>query len=125
MAHCALGVCFVEESVPESGSTLAGSEGEKNITIFCRVLRGVGGSQMQTEWFIETPSCPELIVDNDPNFVNYVVAGDTLPNSRFNSRTNLTILSLTSDLDNAVISCGLAGSPSIRDANFTLRLYSK
>ena len=119
MAHCALGVCFVEESVPESGTTLAGSEGEKNITIFCRVLGGVGGSQMQTEWFIETPSCPELIVDNDPNFV---VAGDTLPNSRFNSRTNLTILSLTSDLDNAVISCGLAGS---RDANFTLKLYSK
>ena len=115
------------ESDPESGSTLAGDEGEENITIVCTLLREAGGPQQVTEWFIQRPgqTTPQLILDN-PDFANFEIVGESIPNTTNRDfRTNFTILRLTSDLDRAVISCGLGGINIILAANFTLRIYSK
>jgi len=112
---------LVVKSDPESGSTLAGSEGEEHITIVCTLLQEAGGPQQVTEWFIQRPgqTSPQLILEFFANF-------ETLPNiANRNFRTNFTILRLTSDLDRAVIYCGLAGIDIVLAANFTLRIYSK
>ena len=118
---------MVVESDPESGSTLAGDEGEENITIVCTLLREAGGPQQVTEWFIQRQgqTSLQLILDN-PDFANFEIVGEPIPNTtNRNFRTNITILRLTSDLDRAVISCGLGGINIILAANFTLRIYSK
>ena len=117
----------MHESIPESGSTLAGDEGEENITIVCTLLREAGGPQQVTEWFIRRPghSSPQLVLDN-PQFANFEIVGEPIPNTTNRDfRTNFTILRLTSDLGRAVISCGLGGDPFVFAANFTLRIYSK
>ena len=118
---------MVVESDPESGSTLAGDEGEENITIVCTLLREAGGPQQVTEWFIQRPgqSSPQVILDNQ-DFSNFEIVGEPIPNDTDrNFRTNFTILNLTSDLDRTVISCGLGGINIVLAANFTLRIYSK
>ena len=117
----------MQESIPEGGSTLAGDEGEENITIVCTLLREAGGPQQGTEWFIQRPgqSSPQLIGDT-PEFANFEIVGEPIPNDTDrNFRTNFTILNLTSDLDRTVISCGLGGINIVLAANFTLRIYSK
>ena len=117
----------MQESIPEGGSTLAGSVGEENITIVCTLLREAGGPQQVTEWFIQRPgqTSLQLILDN-PDFANFEIVGEPIPNTtNRNFRTNFTILRLTSDLDRAVISCGLGGINIVLAANFTLRIYSK
>ena len=116
---------MVVESDPESGSTLAGDEGEENITIVCTLLREAGGPQQVTEWFIQRPgqTSPQLILEF---FANFEIVGEPIPNTtNRNFRTNFTILRLTSDLDRAVIYCGLGGQPVTLAANFTLRIYRK
>ena len=119
-------VCSVPlESVPASGSTLAGNEGEENITIMCTLLRGAGAPQRVTQWFIERGSGPSLILNTDPNF-EIVVDLEPIPNTTDSTfRTNFTILRLTSDLDRVTISCGLGGNPPTLAANFPLRIYRK
>ena len=116
----------MQESIPESGSTVVGDEGEENITIICTLLQEAGGLQQVTEWFVERPGqSPQLILDN-PVFANFEIVGEPVPNTtNVNFRTNFTILRLTSDLDRAVFSCGLGGNLIILAANFTLRIYSK
>jgi len=119
--------CIVEESIPESESTLAGDEGEENITIVCTLLQEAGGPQQVTEWFIQRPgqSSPRLITDAQ-EFANFEIVGEPIPNTtNSDSRTNFTVLNLTSDLDRAVIFCGLGGISPVFAANFTLRIYSK
>ena len=117
------GFCVVEESIPESGSTVAGGEGE-SVSFYCRVLREINGTQVATEWFIERigtgGSGPQTIIGDS----NFNITGDPLPNS-LSSQRNLTIQSLTSDLDRANLSCGRAGTPPTLDANFILRIYRK
>jgi len=116
---------LVVESDPESGSTLAGDEGEENITIICTLLREVGGPQQVTEWFIQRPGQTSLQLITE-SFANFEIVGEPLPNiANRNFRTNFTILRLTSDLDRAVIYCGLAGIDIVLAANFTLRIYRK
>ena len=115
---------MVVESDPESGSTLAGDEGEENITIVCTLLREAGGPQQVTEWFIQRQgqTSLQLILDNQ----DFEIVGEPLPNiANCNFRTNFTILRLTSDLDRAVIYCGLGGPSVTLAANFTLRIYRK
>ena len=131
----------MQESIPESGSTVAGDEGEENITIVCTLLREAGGPQQVTEWFIQRQgqTTPQLILDN-PEFANFEIAGEPIPNtknrhgkvypeipepSETNFWTNFTVLNLTSDLDRAVIYCGLGGINIVLAANFILRIYSK
>ena len=127
MVFGSTGFCLVQESIPEGGSTLAGDEGEENITIVCTLLWEAGGPQQVTEWFIQRPgqTTPQLILDN-PDFANFEIVGEPIPNTTNSDfRTNFTILRLTSDLGRAVISCGLGGDPLVFAANFTLRIYSK
>jgi len=116
---------LVVESDPESGSTLAGDEGEENITIICTLLREAGGPQQVTEWFIQRPGQTSLQLITE-SFANFETVGEPLPNiANRNFRTNFTILKLTSDLDRAVIYCGLGGLSVTLAANFTLRNYRK
>ena len=121
-----LGVCFVKEITPESGSTVAGGEGE-SVTFYCRVLNEANGTQVVTEWFLQEIGAggPQTIVRTQSNFnitgkplPNPVIAGQTY-------QTNLTILRLTSDLDRATLSCGRGGTPPTIDASFILRIYRK
>ena len=113
----------MQESVPASGTTLAGNEGEENINIMCTLLREAGGPQRVTEWFIERGSGPSLILNSDTNFE---IVGEPVPSANDSTfRTNFTILRLTSDLDGVTISCGLGGNPPTLAANFPLRIYRK
>ena len=103
---------------------MAGGEGE-SITFYCRVLNEVNGTQVATEWFIERigagNSGPQTIVGDS----NFNITGEPLPNSGLSSQTNLTVQSLTSDLDRANLSCGRGGTPPTIDASFILRIYRK
>ena len=114
----------MQETIPESGSTVAGGEGE-SITFYCRVLREISGTQVATEWFLERidagGSGSQTIVGDS----NFNITGEPLPNSGLSSQTNLTIRSLTSDLDRANLSCGRGGTPPTIDASFILRIYRK
>ena len=117
----------MQETIPESGSTVTGGEGE-SVTFYCRVLNEANGRQVTTEWFIQRRDAgsPQTIV-HDPDS-NYNITGGPLPNpviAGLTYQTNLTILSLTSDLDRATLSCGQGGTPPTIDANFTLRIYRK
>ena len=113
---------MVEETIPEVGSTVAGSEGER-VTFYCRVLNEVSGTQVATEWFIQRigASSPQTIVRS----ANFDLTGGTLPNSMIAGQTNLTIQNLSSDLDRANLSCGRGGTPPTIDASFILRIYRK
>ena len=113
----------MQETIPESGSTVVGGEGE-SVTFYCRVLNEANGTQVTTQWFIERrdASSPQTIVPTQSNFnitgEPAVIAGQTF-------QTDLTILSLTSDLDRANLSCGQGGTPPTIDASFILRVYRK
>ena len=117
----------MEETIPESGSTVAGGEGE-SVTFYCRVLNEINGTQVTTEWFIDTRDAGgfQTIVGGPGS--NFVITGEPLPNpviAGLTFQTNLTILSLTSDLDRANLSCGRGGTPPTIDASFILRVYCK
>ena len=101
---------------------MVGGEGE-SVSFYCRVLREINGTQVATEWFIEREGVgfgPQTIVADS----HFEITGEPLPNS-LSSQTNLTIQSLTSDLDRANLSCGLGGTPITIGASFILRIYSK
>ena len=122
-----LGVCFVQDTIPESGSTVIGGEG-KSVSFYCRVLNEVNGTQVITEWFIERidtgGSGPQTIVANPAT--NFETTGELLLNPVFagqNYQTNLTIRRLSSDLDRANLSCGQGGTPPTIEASFILRIY--
>ena len=105
---------------------MAGGEGE-SVTFYCRALNETNGTQVATEWFIQEidASSPQTIVRTRSNFN---ITGEPLPIPVVTGQTyqtNLTILSLTSDLDRANLSCGRAGTPLIIDASFILRIYRK
>ena len=115
----------MQETIPESGSTVIGGEGE-SVSFYCRVLNEANGTQVVTEWFIQRrdANTPQTIVPTQ----TLNITGEPVPNSVIfgqTYQTNLTIQSLTSDLDRATLSCGQAGTPSTIDANFTLRIYRK
>ena len=117
----------MQETIPESGSTVTGSEGER-VTFYCRVLNEANGTQVATEWFIQRRDAgsPQTIV-HDPDS-NFNITGEPLPNlpiAGLTYQTNLTILNLTSDLDRATLSCGRGGTPPTIDASFILRVYRK
>ena len=118
----------MQESVPESGSTVAGSEGE-SVTIFCRVLNETIGTQVVTEWFLLRrnggTNGPETLVGSQRS--NFMMTGKPLPKPSLPGQTfqtNLTIQSLNQDLDRAILDCGEGGTPPTLDADFTLRIYS-
>ena len=92
-----------------------------NITLVCRV-RTEDGSARGTSWFIQTAedrkAGRQFRALNDPNFT---ISGNIVETQFGNISDNsiLTIASLTSDLDTAIIFCGF----DTHLANFTLRIY--
>ena len=107
---------------------MVGDEGE-SVSVYCRVFNfgKTNGMQVVTEWFIQRTdaSSPQTIVRTQSNFY---ITGEPLPNPVIlgqTYQTNLTIQSLTSDMDRAVVSCGCGGTPPAIDASFILRIYRK
>ena len=119
-----LGFCaLITSIIPEPGSIIVGRENQENITIFCELT--LNDDIQATSWHIANEGEPVLdatqITTATPN---YIISGDPLaPNSTLTFDTNLTIVSLTADLDRMVIFCGRVGL--LDAANFTLRVYSK
>lgn len=111
-------------TVPENGSTLQGFVGDQNLTVFCGLSEHEDRFEVQqiTEWFIrkDHESSFQMITGDTPGFV---ITGDPFPGGDFNDLTfgtNLTILSLTIDLDNAEILCGIEYIPDV--ASFFIRV---
>ena len=61
----------MQDTIPESGSTVAGGEGE-SVSFYCRVLNEVNGTQVITEWFVERiiagGSGPQTICQSSDKF---------------------------------------------------------
>ena len=114
---------LVVTTEPESGSIVADFPETSNITLVCRI-RAEDGSPKGTSWFIQTAQDREEgrqgrpILATDPNFSISGVIVET-QSGNLSDQSILTIASLTSDLDTAIIFCGFAGP----EANFTLRIY--
>ena len=104
-----------EEAIPESGSVIYDVVGSSNVHLFCDVRNN--GSAVLVNWFQqrEEGRSPIAIVNDD----TFTLSGDRVDGLSLN--TNLTISSLTEDLDNVIIFCGLDEFV----ANFTLRIYCK
>ena len=107
--------------VPESGSIIAGDEGTPNITLYCD-LRNENGDRLVVTWFKQTrqgPQQPIIPLDDD----NFELSGVTIvtDDGNFSQNSNLTIVSLTDDLDDVIIFCSFDAS----GAEFTLRIYRK
>ena len=108
---------------PESGRIVADFPETSNITLVCRVT-AEDGSARGTSWYIQTVQDREdgrqigPLLISDPNFD---ISGNIVETQLGNlsDESILTIASLTSDLDTAIIFCGFAGP----EANFTLRIY--
>ena len=108
---------------PESGRIVADFPETSNITLDCRV-RTENGSPRGTTWFIQTAQDREegrqfqQVLVNGPDFTISGVIVET-QSGNLSDQSILTIVSLTSDLDTAIIFCGF-DTPL---ANFTLRIY--
>ena len=116
-----IGFCLFQTTIPESGTNIVGDLGDENITIFCELTQD--GMEQATIWALmrEGQMGETAITIPDPIFV---LTGDPLTSdTRFFLNTNLTILELVEDLNNAVIYCGVPATPLA--ANFTIRLYSE
>ena len=116
-----LGFCLVEVTIPNSGDNILGDAGDENIVLFCEITQD--GLEQSTVWslMVEGQTGQSTIGRGDPGFN---ITGDPLPgNPGFFFNTNLTILELTADLNNAIIYCGVPAT--LLAANFTIRLYSE
>ena len=103
-------------TIPDSGATIVGDEGDENVQIFCELT--LNGNKQATSWSImmEGQTGQTSINIGDPGFN---ITGEPIPGAPFFSfNTNLTILKLTADLNNAVIYCGVVGN--FLAANFTI-----
>ena len=112
---------------PESGSVIRDVEGAQNISFFCEAFNG--DSPIQTQWLQQTPDDieagrgPSFIPNDDENFIR---SGDSIVemNITVQLNTNLTIVTLTAELDKVIIFCATTVDLSSL-ANFTLRVYRK
>ena len=115
------GYCIPTETIPPSGSNIAGFENEENITVFCAVFDDLNRtSQLVTRWHRAFEG-DDLIPINvgDPQFT---ITGDPVPSGGgLTFSTNLTIVSLTAGLDQMLLFCGIPGNE--RAATFTMRIY--
>ena len=121
--HVLTGVCVDPSGstiVPESGSIIAGDEGTSNITLYCD-LRNENGDRLVVNWFKQPRQGLErrIPVDDDNfEFSGVIIVTD---DGNFSQNSNLTIASLTDDLDDVTIICRFAEP----EAEFTLRIYRK
>ena len=107
---------------PPSGSVIANFEGTINATMLsCNISNE--GTQIGTQWAIENfrgnPAL-QTVSDAAPDLFEF--GGDLRPGSTTDTFLNrLTIVNITSDLDNAILYCGTGVER--RQANFTMRIY--
>ena len=101
--------------------------GTQNITLICEISDS-GGDRHATTWSKLTSEDREeglirqsLSVGGDSNFV--ISSQETIGDPPFQlpDTSVLTIVSLTQDLDDIIIFCGLGGEEPL--VNFTLRIY--
>ena len=117
---------LVVTTEPESGGIVADFPETSNITLVCRVMTE-NGNPRGTTWFSQTAQDREegrqfqQVIPNDLNDPNFTISGNIVETQSGNlsDQSVLTIASLTSDLDTAIIFCGFDGP----EANFTLRIY--
>ena len=127
----AAGLCVeTADIVPESGTVVGGLEGTQDVSLYCAIRSG--DIPLATNWFIQTPEDREaggvgdLISADNENFIlsgealNINISGDI---TSVPSNTNLTIVSLTGDLQHVTILC--ISSQLSKLANFPLEVYSK
>ena len=112
------GYCIPAETIPPSGSNVAGFENEENITVFCAVFNDNRTLQLVTRWHRGDSLIPINVIPADPDFT---ITGDPVPGLALTFATNLTIVSLTADLDQMLLFCGIPGDE--RAATFTMRIY--
>ncbi len=115
------GWCLTAETVPESGAIVAGVENETNILLQC-VVRTSTALQRVTAWFLmRTTDASAIQITNEDS--EFSITGDPVPDELLLYNTNLTILTLTADFDQAVVFCGETTDRDL--ANFTIRIYSE
>ena len=120
------GLCVVTaDTVPESGSVIGELEGTQNVSIYCASRSG--DSLIQTIWLKETLEDREAgrggeLISLDDNFILSGEAINLTICESVPSNTNLTIVSLTTDLQHVIIHCGSANGIL---ANFPLEVYGK
>ena len=106
--------------VPESGSVIAGDEGTPNITLYCD-LRNENGDRLVVNWLKQPRQAGQggqaIPLDDD----NFEFSGVTIvtDDGNFSQNSNLTITSLTDELDDVIIICSF-DEP---EAEFSLRIY--
>ena len=133
LAHLAIGYIlspgyFIStDTIPPSGSNVAGFENEENITVYCEVFEVNAANvsvQQITRWHLEVEGNPSSLTNINPPFERpqFPITGDPVPDSGdLIYATNITIASLTADLDRMLLYCGIFGNA--RAATFTLRIY--
>ena len=113
---------------PPSGSVIANFEGTANLTtLVCNVTNpAINNEQDITVWnianFRGVSGVTRLLTTTAPALFEF--GGDPIPATpTFNFNNRLTILQLTSELDEVVVYCGIGGNS--QQANFMLRIYRK
>ena len=124
----AAGLCVdTADTVPESGSVIGKLEGTQNVSLYCAITRN-GSISIATLWLKEILEDREagrggrVISPDDDNFILSGEAINLAGGISVPSNTNLTIVSLTGDLQHVIIFC-VSGQETL--ANFTLEVYGK
>ena len=124
----AAGLCVeTADTVPESGSVIGELERTQNVSLYCAITRN-GSIPIATLWLLQTPEDREagrggeLILPDDDNFILSGEAINLTGGISVPSNTNLTIVSLTGDLQHVIIFC-ISSQETL--ANFTLEVYGK
>ena len=104
---------------------IANFEGTVNATTLTCNVTNSQGSQTSTSWFVQNFRGSSSLQSITDNFVPelFSVDGDPRPGFNITLRNRLTIVNLTSELDDVTVYCGTGQNPE--QANFILRVYSK
>ena len=117
------------KTVPPSGSVIGSFEGTVSVTILtCNITDDQTGDQAITVWsignFRDVPEVRTILADLAPDL--FLFSGDPLPSDpSFTYLNRLTVLNLTSELDEVIVYCGSGAGSAAEQANFTLRVYRK
>ena len=109
---------------PPSGSVIANFEGTANVTTLVCNVTEMSGERSVTVWskanFRGVSGIAGLLLTTAPELFEF--GGDPIPTAQqFTYLNRLTILQLTSELDEAVLYCGTGRNSE--QANFVLRIY--
>ena len=114
---------------PPSGAEISDFEGTVNATtLTCNITNDQTGAQEITQWsignFRGVPAVRTILADLAPEL--FLLSGDLIINNdpRFTFLNRLTILNLTSELDEVIVYCGTGAGAAAEQANFTLRVLN-